>query len=202
MILGSTGFGGERWDEKSWPQSVYRGCLSRRTRFVPHGSFGNVRFESCVFDRARLTGMTSTTEAEFVDCTFVGRIRNNNFWGSLSWNQEQVGRDSNAFTGNDFSGAELEWNAFHGIDLEAQRFPGLPNHALVSCTGEGLAAAHRVIDAWPDARDADDARSCLERYTSRGDRALVVRAELGLKIPPTLREEILRALVADQTQVQ
>lgn len=69
------------WDGAGWPQSVFRGSVFRRTRFAPSTFFGNVRFERCTFDRSRLRDQTSTFEAEFVDCVFLGRVRNINFWG-------------------------------------------------------------------------------------------------------------------------
>ncbi|GAA3221158.1 hypothetical protein GCM10020216_032350 [Nonomuraea helvata] len=65
-LMGSTGtgIGGQQWDGATWPQTVYRNCTFRRTRFAEQTSFGNVRFERCVFDGSRLRGQTATFEAE------------------------------------------------------------------------------------------------------------------------------------------
>jgi uncharacterized protein YjbI with pentapeptide repeats len=100
------------WDRAGWPQSVFRDCVFRRTRFAPLTFFGNVRFERCIFDRSRLRDQTSTFAAEFVDCVFLGRLRNLNFWGRPTDHQAALGRDRNDFTGNDFTSAELDDVAF------------------------------------------------------------------------------------------
>lgn len=119
MSLGSVGA-----SRRPWRQTTYRGCTFRRTRFAPHPHFGNARFEGCQFDRARLRKLTSTQEAEFVDCVFRGPVREVNFWGRPFGSDRKVlGRDRNEFHGNDFTAADLDGVAFNHIDLRAQRFP-------------------------------------------------------------------------------
>jgi hypothetical protein len=80
--FGTTGYGGGRWDELTWPATVYRECVFARTRLLPQTFFGNARFEHCVFDRAHLRGLTFTHKAQFVECTFRGKIQDVNFWGT------------------------------------------------------------------------------------------------------------------------
>ncbi|MGW3892496.1 pentapeptide repeat-containing protein [Micromonospora chokoriensis] len=75
VLFGATGYGGERCDELSWPETVFRDCVFARTRIPPEAYFGNVRFERCVFDGALLRGLTSTHNAQFVGCVFRGKIR-------------------------------------------------------------------------------------------------------------------------------
>ncbi|MEV7010062.1 pentapeptide repeat-containing protein [Streptosporangium sp. NPDC051022] len=189
---------GRRWGGSSRPQSVFRDCVFRRTRFAPLTLFGNVRFERCVFDRSRLNGQTSTFEAEFVDCVFRGRVRNVNFWGRPVGHRAALGRDRNEFTGNDFTGAELDYVAFHHIDLQAQRLPGLPGYALLDRIGDRVEAVLPLVERWPDLRHRATARSSLEflagtALEQNDDQALVSPSDMGRKLPPALREELFEA---------
>lgn len=194
LSMGITCMGGP-WDRDSWPQSVFRDCVFRRTRFPPRTDFGNVRFERCVFDRSRLRGQTSTFEAEFVDCVFVGGVREVNFWGRPTEYQDALGRDRNAFTGNDFTGAQLDYVAFRHIDLHAQRFPGLPGHALLDRISERVERVLPLLEHWPDAGLRQEATSSLDFLAhmareNNGDEALVSPLDMGRKLPPALREEL------------
>jgi uncharacterized protein YjbI with pentapeptide repeats len=183
-----------------WPQSVFSDCTFRRTRFAPAAFFGNVRFERCLFDRSRLDGQTLTSEAEFVDCVFLGRVRNVNFWGRPDHHdQAALGRDRNDFAGNDFTGAELDYVAFHHIDLRAQRFPGLPGYALLDRISHRVEAVLPLVEHWPDPRHREMARFSLEFLADRAaeqndDQALVSPLDMGRKLPPALREELFEAL--------
>ncbi|MCK2215373.1 hypothetical protein MF672_016485 [Actinomadura sp. ATCC 31491] len=195
----SSGIGGREWDGAAWPQSVFRDCVFRRTRFAEHTFFGNVRFERCVFDRSRLRQQTATREAEFVGCVFLGRVRDVNFWGRPAGRDQAVlGRARNDFTGNDFTGAELDGVAFHHIDLRAQRFPGLPGYALLDRVTERARAVLPLVDAWPEERHRREARLRLRFLVATAsaqndDEALVSPSALGRKLPPALREELFTA---------
>ncbi|MFB4290043.1 pentapeptide repeat-containing protein [Nonomuraea sp. ATR24] len=200
-LLGSTGTGldGRPWDGLSWPQTVYRNCTFGRTRFPAQTYFGNVRFEGCRFDRSRLRDQTATFEAEFVDCVFTGRVHNVNFWGRPDGDHDALGRERNAFTGNDFTAAELEHVAFLHIDLRAQRFPGPPGYALLDRIADRVQAVLPLVDGWPDERHREEARFALNHLADRAgvdndDQALVSPARMGRKLPPALREELFAAL--------
>ncbi|MET7330964.1 pentapeptide repeat-containing protein [Nonomuraea sp. NPDC005650] len=201
LSMGSTssGVGGKAWGGTAWPQTVFRDCVFRRTRFAERTFFGNVRFERCTFDRSRLRGQTATFEAEFVDCVFLGPVRDINFWGRPTQYQAALGRAHNDFTGNDFTAAELTHVAFHHIDLHAQRFPGLPGYALLDRVAERVSAVLPLVEGWPEERHRKGARFALEFLadTARAwndDQALVSPAILGRKLPPALREELFEAL--------
>ncbi|HUR01304.1 MAG TPA: pentapeptide repeat-containing protein [Nonomuraea sp.] len=186
------------WDGVAWPQSVFRDCVFQRTRFASSTYFGNVRFERCTFDRSRLRDQTLTFEAEFVDCAFLGRVRNINFWGSPTNYQAALGRDRNDFTGNDFTGAELNYVALHHIDLRAQRWPGLPGYALLDRISARVEAVLPLLEQWPDAHQREEARFSLEfladtALAQNDDQALVSPLNMGRKLPPTLREELFEA---------
>ncbi|ETK33132.1 hypothetical protein MPTA5024_26390 [Microbispora sp. ATCC PTA-5024] len=211
---GASGVGGTLFSGQTWPQSVYRNCVFRRTRFPQPVFLGNVRFEKCVFDRSRLRGMTWTQEAEFVGCTFLGRVREVNFWGLPVLHQwppfEKVplGRGRNEFTGNDFSRAEVEWVAFKHIDLDAQKWPGLPDHALLDRISERVPAVLKLVGSWPDTPHRKQAWSNLEflaagtREHGVDDKALVHRLVIGNRLPPELRDEVFKALGDDHRLIQ
>ncbi|MEV4109907.1 pentapeptide repeat-containing protein [Nonomuraea sp. NPDC049695] len=199
-LMGSTGtgIGGQKWDGATWPQTVYRDCTFRRTRFAERTYFGNVRFERCVFDGSRLREQTATFEAEFVDCVFLGRVRNMNFWGRPTEHQDVLGREHNEFTGNDFTAAELDYVAFRHIDLRAQRFPGLPGYALLDRITERARSVLALADGWADERHRKEVHSALEFLADMArewndDQALVSPARMGRKLPPALREELFDA---------
>ncbi|MEV4290610.1 hypothetical protein AB0K40_34315 [Nonomuraea bangladeshensis] len=190
---------GKERDGATWPQTVFRDCVFRRTRFPALTAFGNVRFERCTFDRSRLRLQTNTGEAEFVDCVFIGRVREMNFWGlPHDHDRAALGRDRNAFTGNDFTAAELDGVSFRHIDLRAQRFPGLPGYALLDRIAERVSAVLPLVDGWPDDEHRQEARFALEfladsAYAWNDDQALVSPARMGRRLPPALREELFAA---------
>ncbi|MEV4549138.1 pentapeptide repeat-containing protein [Nonomuraea wenchangensis] len=190
---------GQERDRLTWPQTVFRDCTFRRTRFAEQTFFGNVRFERCVFDRSRLRQHTFTCEAEFVDCVFIGRVRDMNFWGRPhDHDRAALGRDHNDFTGNDFTAAELDGVSFCHIDLRAQRFPGLPGYALLDRIAERVSAVLPLVDGWPDDKHRQEARFALEfladsAHVWNDDQALVTPASMGRKLPPALREELFAA---------
>ncbi|MFF0770749.1 pentapeptide repeat-containing protein [Nonomuraea wenchangensis] len=199
LLMGGPGVLGQGRDLATWPQTVFRDCTFRRTRFPEQTFFGNVRFERCVFDRSRLRQQTATFDAEFVDCVFIGRVRAINFWGRPDdHDRAALGRDRNDFTGNDFTAAELDDVSFRHIDLRAQRFPGLPGYALLDRIAERVSAVLPLVDGWPDDEHRQKARFALEfladsAYEWNDDQALVSPASMGRKLPPALREELFAA---------
>ncbi|MFI6737059.1 hypothetical protein ACIBI9_29385 [Nonomuraea sp. NPDC050451] len=92
-------------------------------------------------------GQTVATEAEFVDCVFLGPVRDINFWGRPTEHRDALGRDH-----NDFIAADLNHVAFHHIDLHAQRLPG---YALLDRVAERVSAVLPLVDsiqAWAVSR--------------------------------------------------
>jgi len=110
----------QRWDGRSWPVTAYRECDFTRTRLPPRAFLGNARFENCLFDSA-FVRTASTQEAQFVGCTFRGRVKAR-FWGRPDGHLDALGRDRNDFTGNDFTAADVTGVTFRDIDLGDQRF--------------------------------------------------------------------------------
>ncbi|GAA1264446.1 hypothetical protein Psi02_64180 [Planotetraspora silvatica] len=198
LSMGSTCVRGP-WDRTDWPQSVFRDCVFRRTRFATRTFFGNVRFERCIFDGARLRDQTSTFSAEFVDCVFLGRVQNVNFWGRPTDHLTALDRDRNDFTGNDFTSAELDYVAFKHIDLHAQHLPGLPGYALLDQISERVKAVLPLVQRWPDPQHQKAAHFSLEFLADMArehndDQALVSPSDMGRKLPPPLREELFDAV--------
>ncbi|MEU0154523.1 pentapeptide repeat-containing protein [Micromonospora fulviviridis] len=200
VLFGATGYGGERWDELSWPETVFRECVFARTRMPPEAYFGNARFERCVFDGARLRDLTSTQEAQFVECAFRGKIQDVNFWGTPTEHTTALGRDRNAFSGNDFTGAELLGVAFQHIDLDAQRFPGLPDYAVLDRVDQRVEAALAAMADWPDDETKNKAAWSLRfgadwaiKYND--GHALVSRDWVSRRLPPDVRDQIFWMLV-------
>ena len=203
-LLGATGYVGKRWYGQSLPETVYRDCVFTRTQFPVNAYFGNARFERCVFDRARLRGLTSTHEAQFVDCVFQGKIQTTTFRGTPTQHLAALGRSGNAFTGNDFSRADLSGVAFRQIDLRAQRFPGLPGYALLDRIEQRVSTVLAGAVEWT----GDEIRSEVTwrlRHQARASAedndgyALVSRDWIGgRKVPPGVRDQLFAMLVACQ----
>ncbi|NRQ33394.1 pentapeptide repeat-containing protein [Nonomuraea sp. NN258] len=199
LSLGGTRADGQEWDGVAWPRTVFRDCVFRRTRFATFTHFGNVRFERCTFDRSRLRGQTATQEAEFVDCVFLGPVRDINFFGRPPARlRTALGRDRNDFSGNDFTAAELDDVSFRDIDLHAQRFPGPPGYALLDRVAERAGAVLALVEGWPDGEHRREARYALEFLAGtaaewNAGHALVTPAQLGRRLPPALREELFQA---------
>jgi uncharacterized protein YjbI with pentapeptide repeats len=200
ISLGATGYDGQRWDELTWPTTVYRECVFARTRIPPRAFLGNARFERCVFDGARLRGLTFTHEAQFVECTFRGKIQDVNFWGKPTEHAAALGRYRNAFTSNDFTGADLLGVAFKHIDLHAQRFPGLPDYAVLDRVDQRVAAALAAMARWPDDEIKTEVAWSLqfeanEAIKYNDGHALVSRNWVGRRLPPDVRDQIFWMLV-------
>ncbi|GAA2998338.1 hypothetical protein [Actinokineospora diospyrosa] len=111
---------------------------------------GVARFERCTFRGTRVVKWLCDS-IELIDCVFTGRISETNFAGAMSpMDARMIGRTTNRFEGNDFSGATLSGVAFRGgIDLLDQR---LPTSGVV-LVEDGATVLPRMLDlakAWPD----------------------------------------------------
>jgi hypothetical protein len=126
----------------------YIDCKFDSLRF--NHSIGNLaRFESCSFRDVKVRGWTCF-KAEFVDCTFTGRLQKCIFSGTVpEEDRPWVGRERNEFRGNDFSGAELIDVAFRaGIDLNQQKLPTGPDYLYVSDAAAAIERAQRGLADW------------------------------------------------------
>lgn len=92
-----------------------------------HFSPGRARFERCTFHRVVITD-GYPQEAEFVDCSFSGRIRDTVFWARAALSQM-----TNEFVRNDFSQCALDGVSFRGgIRVCDQRLPESTEYLYVA----------------------------------------------------------------------
>lgn len=123
------------------------GCSFDNSIFTRGGGF--TRFIGCCFQSTVLRKWTCF-KAEFIDCTFTGRLQTCIFNGTVpeedrSW----VGRQRNQFRGNDFSGAELIDVAFRtGIDLSQQHLPTGPDYLYIPDAEAAINRAQLGLADW------------------------------------------------------
>jgi uncharacterized protein YjbI with pentapeptide repeats len=201
VVFGATGWHGTRWDEQSWPETVYRDCTFVRTKIPARAFFGNARFERCVFDHAGQRGWRfSIGPTQFVGCTWRGRIQNCIFEGHVQEHETAVGRDRNEFSGNDFTGAELVDNVFRDIDLRTQIFSGPPEQALLDRFDERVAAVLADFPDRPDDRVWSDVVWWLDYRVKHAVElndgyAVVSPTSLGPWIPADVGERLFHRLL-------
>jgi hypothetical protein len=166
------------------PVVSYRDCKFFRTS-LDRVSPGYARFERCLFQNARIDDRDAMC-AEFVDCKFSGRLRRVKFsgrpWGVRKARLESI-RTTNAFVGNDFSGAELEdCSILGGIDLDANLWP-TDGYLIIRDAHAQIARAARELESWTDEEARALAAAMLRTYSSGGhtlQRDIIVRvADLG-----------------------
>lgn len=103
--------------------SYYVGCSFDRAT-IRSIAPGYARFESCTFYDIEIVQFLAMS-IEMVDCVVTGIIKQAFFNGAVpDEDVSALGRSTNEFRGNDFSGATLLDVDFRtGIDLSAQRMP-------------------------------------------------------------------------------
>ncbi|MFF5225834.1 hypothetical protein [Dactylosporangium sp. NPDC000521] len=178
--------------------------MFRRTRFPLGNTYlGDVRFERCLFDNARIREL-NTECAEFVECVFRGRVWHTVFNGATGAMAGTPGRSRNEWRGNDFTDAELVDVDFRDIDLRAQRWPADgAEYALIDDVDSRAAAAVAAIQAAPDGTWPEPALAvqaiefvCTGRPRDPNGFVLVRRKELGHRLPPKVREQLWTLLVS------
>jgi hypothetical protein len=132
------------------PQVEYRDCDFTRADLHAAGP-RFARFTGCRFSDADLTDWYAMC-AEFVDCTFTGTLTGVKFsaepWG-VARNTARKLRKRNAFTGNDFTGAQLvDCTVAGGIDVDANRWPA--DHLIIRDAQRRIQAAAAALP--PDER--------------------------------------------------
>ena len=188
-----------------YPQTIYEDCVFRRTRFDPANTwFGSARFIRCLFDRAWLREIFGTHSAEFIDCRFVGKIVECNFFGTISDpdTAKRVGRTTNAFRGNDFREADLIWVGFREIDLDAQRWPESNDYAILRDPPARIEAAiekARAMLAGDDLNRVVSALAVLARVHANRRQVLLKRWELLPEMPAGIQQRIWDLLIPAAT---
>ncbi|MGH7685411.1 MAG: pentapeptide repeat-containing protein [Candidatus Dormibacteria bacterium] len=134
------------------PVVTYRGCNFEGADL--RGCAPNfARFERCRFVDIRLDDWHAVN-AEFVDCTFSGRLLRVSFSGTpLGFGGERIRRirSTNEFRGNDFSDAQLiDCSVEGGIDLDANRWPQSDDYVVIRSAHERIAGARAQVGQKPE----------------------------------------------------
>src|SRR6266849_97539 len=135
-----------------YPQTTFRNCEFSETKFNEDNFYiGNVRFDRCRFENARLNRMGSST-GEFVDCVFVGKLIQVGFAARPSREAAaRIGRAFNEFRGNDYRETQMYDCSFSGgIDLDAQLLPSGPEYVRLSRVRERVGKVGLQVEAWPN----------------------------------------------------
>ena len=180
-------------------RTTWRGCTFRRSdlRKVRPGT---ARFESCIFEEARLEGWLCLS-ADFVACTFAGLLRDVTFSGHPvpSVLDNRPAPQWNEFRDNDFSAAELELVAFvRGVDLSAQTLPEGPQYVRVPEAPATVATAIAAVEEWPEAAERDAALQMLRSFSSRGyeeQQEIFTRRDQPTRVPESVRARVWALLV-------
>ncbi|MGC2028528.1 MAG: hypothetical protein WA642_00760 [Steroidobacteraceae bacterium] len=176
-------------------QSTYTDCIFEGCNFA-FGAIGNVRLARCSFNRCRLFNFIGT-KLEMIDCTFPEtRIQKAVFHRIFhSAVPGHIARDSNEFSGNDFSAANLIDVDFRGgIELEKQVLPGGSEYIFVADTHLASELAHEliaeVVQGSPDAKRLQSIRRMLERDHSTGQKQQLLRLTGCDSLTDTFRKKL------------
>jgi hypothetical protein len=131
-------------------QSLYVECSFDGAR-IEAAAPGNARFERCSFRDVKLKNWFCW-ELELVDCVFSGRGDGLLFNGVPDEDQhKELGRPSNEYRGNDFSGMDLRDCAFRrGIDLRKQQLPSGSGYLTLVDARAAVVFARREVSGWDD----------------------------------------------------
>jgi uncharacterized protein YjbI with pentapeptide repeats len=181
--------------------SVYVECIFDGSK-LSEISAGPARFERCSFEKVTIKGIRCH-EAEFVNCTFSGRIEGGFFNGTPDpeW-QSILKRSRNEFIGNDFLRADLRDIDFRtGIDLTLQQLPHDPSKYLICLNPEPkLDALHRRFLSCRDLERREQAFIVLESLRSEvrdGQAQLFICKDSMEPFDEQLMEEIYAVLAED-----
>ena len=161
---------------------------------------GQARFEKCSFDGAKLDGWESFT-AEFVDCRFAGRLRNVRFYGrpwGAGAERLDPARTVNAFTGNDFLGADLVGVTFiHGVDIRKQKWPEGAQYVILDRIHQRIAKARLGVLEWRDHEQRQQALDMLQAASLLYSHQMTIigrRVEDRWTAAPAVQERVWDAL--------
>jgi hypothetical protein len=182
--------------------STYVDCLfdeSRWDRVLP----GRATFIGCSFRNVHISNVTFI-DAEFVNCLFSGTLEHVTFSARPREVDADLGRQVNAFRGNDFSQAQMIDFAFRGgIDLEQQVLPGLPAYITVRDAGIALVEARGEVQYLSSTAGVSQWQTMLmtlEDEVQTGQKDLFIpRSFLEENLPPDLVDRLISILTRSGT---
>lgn len=157
-------------------------------------SVGLARFEQCSFLNVDIEGLF-THAAEFVDCTFSGKLRRSVFFGRVCGVYEKdvdgLKRAINEFRGNDFSSMQfIDVDFRAGVDLTLQRLPSGDNYLYLENAEEKLSNLREKYVLQPASerrREVFDFLQSVEEEVRNGQRDLFLCKD---SLPPMSRGTI------------
>ncbi len=169
--------------------TTYTECAFDRSR-IRFNPGGLARFERCSFRGVDLRDWMCF-ETELVDCVLTGRMRRSFFNGTVREEfVEALGRTSNEFRGNDFSGMDLIDVGFRtSIDLSLQRLPTGEQYVYLADAERALERAREQVVASGRVRlrgKHDDVVPVIDialKTVRNGQRQLLLRKDDYSRIP-------------------
>jgi hypothetical protein len=145
------------------------------------GPGGYARFVDCSFEKTFIENWFCFA-VELVGCTFSGKLKKVFFNGTVPTDKrDDVGRMTNQFEENDFSGAKFYDVGFRtGIDLRLQRLPSSPDYTYLEDAASALGRARAALDTWEDLEAKKHAQSVLtvlEEDVAAGQHQLLIRVD-------------------------
>lgn len=181
----------------------YVECTFDGLRFR-HCYGGFARFIRCSFRNVNLRSWFCFG-VELIDCIFTGRLKQCIFNGTpqeedFAW----LGRRTNAFHGNDFSGADLRDVAFRtGIDLSLQKQPAGPEYLYIPDAATALRRTRQALADWKP--ESEHQRLALVMVTVQddavynGQRQLLLRREYSSRFPREVVDKVFSLLSGAST---
>jgi hypothetical protein len=182
--------------------TTYIECVFDRSR-IRFNPGGLARFERCSFRDVDLRDWMCL-ETELVDCVFTGRLRRSFFNGTVPEELvEALGRTTNEFRGNDFSGMGLIDVDFRtGIDLSLQRVPTGEQYVYLTDAERSLQRAREQVVASGRVRlggehgDVVPVIDVALKNVRNGQRQLLLRKDTYRRIPQVELDTIFDILKA------
>lgn len=168
---------------------------------IRFGPGGYARFVRCSFRNVDLRDWFCFT-VELIDCTFTGRIRKAIFNGTVPEDKRAVlGRKSNEFRGNDFSGMNLLDVAFRtGINLAEQRLPSGPSYLFLADARSSVQRVRSEVIGWQELEVRQSAMAIvktLEETVHDGQEQLLLRADNYSHFPDKAVKAVFNVLRMD-----
>jgi len=144
-------------------ESHYIRCRFDRAR-IRFDMGQNARFVECSFRGVDLRDWFCFS-LELIDCVFSGRLRKAFFNGTVpEFLTQEIGRERNEVTGNDFTAMSLEDVAFRtGIDLSQQRLPVGTRYLYIAHAEATLQQARKTLLEFDE---GDDTRRAVQLIDS------------------------------------